>query len=31
MRIDEDIDLKVLLKDKFDNCYEEPKRVDVKI
>jgi hypothetical protein len=31
VRIDEEIELKILLKDLYDNCYEDPKRVDIRI
>jgi len=31
VRVDEDTNLMILLKDKFDNCFEEARKVDVRI
>jgi len=31
VRVDEEMNLMILLKDKFDMCYEKPMKVDVRI
>ena len=31
VRVDEDVNLTILLKDLYNNCFEEPKRLDIRI